>query len=145
MLPPIKTKADLDMIIKRHKRWRGRQRILALYHCRRAVKNLRFRNELDAFEVKRYIGKIKTLIVQEERLWTSKGNTLPIKRTSPRRAVAPELEKETPAIMPIFTLPAKKLATERGIDMAAMIGTGKNGKVTKADVQRAIDGNEPVG
>ena len=39
---------------------------------------------------------------------------------------------------------ARKLAEERGIDPATIAGTGKDGRITKEDVQRAIDSPPPA-
>ena len=48
---------------------------------------------------------------------------------------------ETPAVASTHPAPsARKLADEQGIDIAAVAGTGRGGRVTKEDVQREIDG-----
>ena len=39
---------------------------------------------------------------------------------------------------------ARKLAEEQGIDPATISGTGKDGRITKEDVQRAIDSPAPA-
>lgn len=44
-----------------------------------------------------------------------------------------------PAETPDPTSGAKTLAEEEGIDLSEVEGTGKNGRVTKSDVQDALD------
>ena len=40
---------------------------------------------------------------------------------------------------PSVSAAAEKLASEAGVDLSAIEGTGKNGNVTKGDVQAVID------
>ena len=63
----------------------------------------------------------------------------PAQAAQPARA-APQPEKAaaTAAAMPA----AQKLAAEKNVDMAAISGTGRGGRVTKADVLQAIKGGE---
>jgi 2-oxoisovalerate dehydrogenase E2 component (dihydrolipoyl transacylase) len=48
-----------------------------------------------------------------------------------------------PAARPMATPPVRKYAKERGIDLAQLEGTGKNGRVTREDVDRALTPPEP--
>jgi pyruvate dehydrogenase E2 component (dihydrolipoamide acetyltransferase) len=40
---------------------------------------------------------------------------------------------------------AKRIAAERGVDLAALQGTGPNGMITREDVEQAADGGSPGG
>ena len=55
-------------------------------------------------------------------------------------AAEPPMPAETAPVSPA----ARKLAEEQGIDPATIAGTGKDGRITKEDVQRAIDSPPPV-
>ena len=130
MLPPIKNREQLAIVMKRYKRWRGKQRLLALYQCQRTVKNLRFRNEMTAAEVKITTGKLRRLIAAEESRWVAGGGELPIRRNSMRGTPTP----------PTWQPQAHALALGLKIDTASIVGTGWEGRITLPDVQRAISG-----
>ncbi len=56
---------------------------------------------------------------------------------------------ETPALVdghkPVYASPAvRRLARERGIDLRAVEGTGRKGRITKADVQEYVPGAAPA-
>jgi 2-oxoglutarate dehydrogenase E2 component (dihydrolipoamide succinyltransferase) len=57
-------------------------------------------------------------------------------RTEVKTAPKPAAKPASPAAMPA----ARKLAAEKGVDTAAVGGTGRGERVTKADVQQAIEG-----
>ncbi|MGC8462530.1 MAG: dihydrolipoamide acetyltransferase family protein [Acidimicrobiales bacterium] len=50
--------------------------------------------------------------------------------------VAPELSARPPIASPIV----RRLAAQNGLDLSTVVGTGPSGRVTRADVERAIDG-----
>jgi 2-oxoisovalerate dehydrogenase E2 component (dihydrolipoyl transacylase) len=52
--------------------------------------------------------------------------------TAPRAAAAP-------ATRPMATPPVRKYAKDRGIDLAELEGTGKEGRITREDVDRALE------
>ena len=57
-------------------------------------------------------------------------------RTEVKTAPKPAAKPASPAAMPA----ARKLAAEKGVDTAAVGGTGRGERVTKEDVQQAIEG-----
>jgi 2-oxoglutarate dehydrogenase E2 component (dihydrolipoamide succinyltransferase) len=57
-------------------------------------------------------------------------------RTEVKTAPKPAAKPASPAAMPA----ARKLAAEKGVDTAAVGGTGRGERVTKADVLRAVEG-----
>jgi 2-oxoisovalerate dehydrogenase E2 component (dihydrolipoyl transacylase) len=59
--------------------------------------------------------------------------------TAPATAAAPV----APATRPMATPPVRKYAKDRGIDLAELEGTGKDGRVTREDVDRALTSPEP--
>ena len=59
--------------------------------------------------------------------------------TAPAAAAAPV----APATRPMATPPVRKYAKDRGIDLAELEGTGKDGRVTREDVDRALTSPEP--
>jgi len=63
-------------------------------------------------------------------------------------AAAPAAAEESPAAASgeaILSPAARKLAEEHNVDPAAVKGTGKDGRVTKEDVQAYIDGKQSAG
>ena len=50
--------------------------------------------------------------------------------------VAPELPARPPIASPIV----RRLASRNGLDLSTLVGTGPSGRVTRSDVERAIDG-----
>ena len=59
--------------------------------------------------------------------------------TVPDQPVEPDSKKRSVAAGPRVTPVAQRLADRHGIDADAVEGTGPDGRVTKEDVQRAID------
>jgi pyruvate dehydrogenase E2 component (dihydrolipoamide acetyltransferase) len=59
--------------------------------------------------------------------------------TVPDQPVEPDSKKRSVAAGPRITPVAQRLADRHGIDVDAVEGTGPDGRVTKEDVQRAID------
>jgi 2-oxoisovalerate dehydrogenase E2 component (dihydrolipoyl transacylase) len=58
--------------------------------------------------------------------------------TAPSPPTAP-----APAVRAMATPPVRKYAKDRGIDLAQLEGTGKDGRVTREDVDRALTAPEP--
>jgi 2-oxoglutarate dehydrogenase E2 component (dihydrolipoamide succinyltransferase) len=57
-------------------------------------------------------------------------------RAEAKAAPKPSAKPAAPAAMPA----ARKLAAEKGVDAAAIDGSGRGGRVTKEDVQQAVEG-----
>ena len=71
--------------------------------------------------------------------------------TAPPSAPAPSAPAATaaaaaaPATRPMATPPVRKYAKDRGIDLAELVGTGKEGRITREDVDRALEAEpEPL-
>ena len=45
-----------------------------------------------------------------------------------------------PAQRPRATPPVRRYAKDRGVDLAALVGTGRDGRITREDVDGALDG-----
>jgi 2-oxoisovalerate dehydrogenase E2 component (dihydrolipoyl transacylase) len=58
-------------------------------------------------------------------------------------AAAPAAAPVAPATRPMATPPVRKYAKDRGIDLGQLEGTGKDGRVTREDVDRALTSPEP--
>ncbi len=58
-------------------------------------------------------------------------------------AAAPVVEDNTGSPPPVSPI-ARRIAEERGIDLAAIKGTGPNGRIVRADVENAVPGGTPV-
>jgi 2-oxoisovalerate dehydrogenase E2 component (dihydrolipoyl transacylase) len=56
---------------------------------------------------------------------------------------AQEPAAPAPAARPMATPPVRKYAKDRGIDLAGLEGTGKDGRITREDVDRALTAPEP--
>jgi 2-oxoisovalerate dehydrogenase E2 component (dihydrolipoyl transacylase) len=67
----------------------------------------------------------------------------PQARRRRRVAAAADGEGAAPATRPMATPPVRKYAKDRGIDLAQLEGTGKDGRVTREDVDRALVSAEP--
>ena len=63
---------------------------------------------------------------------------------APSADAAAPVAQASPAQAAPTSPAARKLAEERGIDPATIAGTGKDGRITKEDVQRAIDSPPPA-
>ena len=72
------------------------------------------------------------------------------RRRSPRSAVSPVVEPQGspttgPNRVPRVTSPlVRRMAREAGLSVAAILGTGPDGLITRRDVQAAIAGSQPV-
>ena len=66
----------------------------------------------------------------------------------PPAIAAPAMAKAAPAAPagdPVIASPlAKRLAAEKGVDLAALTGSGPNGRIVKADVEGATPGSAPA-
>jgi 2-oxoisovalerate dehydrogenase E2 component (dihydrolipoyl transacylase) len=49
-----------------------------------------------------------------------------------------------PAQRPKATPPVRRYARDRGVDLAALVGTGKDGRITREDVDGALDAGQPA-
>ncbi|HKQ00321.1 MAG TPA: biotin/lipoyl-containing protein, partial [Actinomycetes bacterium] len=47
-----------------------------------------------------------------------------------------------PAQRPRATPPVRRYAKDRGVDLAALVGTGRDGRITREDVDGALDGSQ---
>ena len=63
--------------------------------------------------------------------------------SSPAPAAAPVVADSTGAPPPVSPI-ARRIADERGIDLATIKGTGPNGRIVRADVENAVPGGAPV-
>ncbi|MEO3435107.1 2-oxoglutarate dehydrogenase complex dihydrolipoyllysine-residue succinyltransferase [Inquilinus sp. CAU 1745] len=64
----------------------------------------------------------------------------PAKEEPAPKSAAKDEETEDSSADGIFMPAARKLAEEHGLDAGALKGTGKGGRITKEDVQKAIEG-----
>jgi pyruvate/2-oxoglutarate dehydrogenase complex dihydrolipoamide acyltransferase (E2) component len=55
------------------------------------------------------------------------------------KALVPEVQNKAAAPEPDATDAARKLAEEHGLDLAALKGSGANGRITVPDVQAAVE------
>jgi pyruvate dehydrogenase E2 component (dihydrolipoamide acetyltransferase) len=72
--------------------------------------------------------------------------TAPLLAAAPRRvaAVAANGATTTPAGRPLASPATRKLARDRGVDLAAVSGSGPGGRVLREDVEQAVRGAEPA-
>jgi pyruvate dehydrogenase E2 component (dihydrolipoamide acetyltransferase) len=57
---------------------------------------------------------------------------------------APAVAPAEPAQRPKATPPVRRYAKDRGVDLAALVGTGKDGRITRDDVDGALDAGQPA-
>jgi 2-oxoisovalerate dehydrogenase E2 component (dihydrolipoyl transacylase) len=67
--------------------------------------------------------------------------------TFPHRGAEPGAGsvQAAPAQRPKATPPVRRYARDRGVDLAALVGTGKDGRITREDVDGALDAGQPAG
>lgn len=96
------------------------------------------KNEGDTVESGEVIGKFKE---------GAAGESKPAESKSEAKAEAPEAEEKSEAASgdAILSPAARKLAEENNVDPSAVKGTGKDGRVTKEDVQNYVDSNKSSG
>ena len=70
---------------------------------------------------------------------TSGSATLPLRGAEPGGSLP-----AAPAQRPKATPPVRRYARDRGVDLAALVGTGKDGRITREDVDGALDAGEPA-
>jgi pyruvate dehydrogenase E2 component (dihydrolipoamide acetyltransferase) len=69
----------------------------------------------------------------------------PLKSPGEPEARAPKEHERAPSGQRIFASPlARRIATEKGIDLAAIKGSGPNGRIVKADVEKAKPAAAPA-
>src|SRR5690554_317246 len=73
------------------------------------------------------------------------GESKPAESKSEAKAEAPQEEAAASSGDAILSPAARKLAEENNVDPAAVKGTGKDGRVTKEDVQNHVDSNKSSG
>ena len=66
--------------------------------------------------------------------------TLPLRGAEPGARSLPA----APAQRPKATPPVRRYARDRGVDLAALVGTGKDGRITREDVDGALDAGRPA-
>jgi pyruvate dehydrogenase E2 component (dihydrolipoamide acetyltransferase) len=66
--------------------------------------------------------------------------TLPLRGAEPGGGSVPA----APAQRPKATPPVRRYARDRGVDLAAVVGTGRDGRITREDVDGALDAGEPA-
>jgi len=106
-LPVVKTKEDILTVIKQNRRWRRRQRVLALKLCKKQLMILGMRNHITMQETQEIRRRLIPLLNKEEQLL--------------RRETIPEA---TPA--------AAKFALENEIDLSEV---SHDTKITMKDVR----------
>ncbi len=60
--------------------------------------------------------------------------------TPPPSPPAPLASSTTPALAPRSTPPVRLYAKQHGVDLATLVGTGREGLITRSDVERALAG-----
>ncbi|MAC24264.1 2-oxoglutarate dehydrogenase complex dihydrolipoyllysine-residue succinyltransferase [Marinobacter sp.] len=96
------------------------------------------KNKGDTVESGEVIGKFKE---------GAAGESKPAESKSEAKAEAPKAEEKSEAASgdAILSPAARKLAEENNVDPSAVKGTGKDGRVTKEDVQNYVDSNKSSG
>lgn len=125
MLPIVRTLEDIQTVMRQNRRWRRRQRILALRKCNKQLGILRMRNEVpidDAFSIRADLLK---MLRMEERLYQEKdgGDLDSLRQYRP----TPVVDNVTPA--------ARDLAEDLGVSLLSVEGTGKDGRIIVKDVR----------
>jgi 2-oxoisovalerate dehydrogenase E2 component (dihydrolipoyl transacylase) len=64
--------------------------------------------------------------------------TLPLRGADP----GGDSPQAAPAQRPRATPPVRRYAKDRGVDLAALVGTGRDGRITREDVDGALDGSQ---
>jgi 2-oxoisovalerate dehydrogenase E2 component (dihydrolipoyl transacylase) len=64
--------------------------------------------------------------------------------TLPHRGAEPGAGSLQAAQRPKATPPVRRYAKDRGVDLAALVGTGRDGRITREDVDDAIDSAQPA-
>jgi len=123
MIPVPKTPEDILTIAKQRQRWSPRQRVIALRAALKRINILRARGDIDPLEAGQLRGVVAPALAQsKQRLKQLTGESEP-------RAHAPRPAGSNVSVA------ARKLATELGIDLAAVTGTGMAGRILKRDVE----------
>jgi 2-oxoisovalerate dehydrogenase E2 component (dihydrolipoyl transacylase) len=86
-----------------------------------------------------------TLVGPGERQPTRRRRVATHART-PNRDGAPPLDsrEHPPAQRPKATPPVRRYARDRGVDLAALVGTGRDGRITREDVDGALETARPA-
>lgn len=110
-LPIVKTKEDILTVIKQNRRWRRRQRVLALKICKKQLMILGMRNDITMQETQAIRRKLIPMLNREEEL----------------------LKKET---LPEVTDAAQKYAAKNRIDLTKVTYTNR---ITMKDVREYVN------
>lgn len=127
MLPLIKTLDDIERVMKFNRRWRRRQRVLALRKCQKQVRILRMREEITPEQAASVNRRLLPMLKQEEQTFKRRGGdmdslTPPVRRPEPDATEA-----------------AVDLAEEHEIDLSKVTGSGKDGRIVVRDVRELLD------
>ena len=93
------------------------------------------------------VGEMLVVIEADQEAATTPDEAPP---TPPPTVETPPQElTPTPAHTPVADRPSamplvRKLARERGVDLAAIVGTGVGGRITRADVERVLSAPAPA-
>ena len=110
-LPVVKTKEDILTVIRQNRRWRRRQRVLALKACKKQLMILRRRKDITIQEMQEVSRALLPMLNKEEQL----------------------LKRET---LPEVTEAARKLAVENKIDLTKVEYTNR---ITIKDVREHVN------
>ena len=68
-LPVVRTVEDIFTVMRQNRRWRRRQRVLALKRCKRQLMILRMRGDVTPQQVVNVNRKLMPMLNREEELW----------------------------------------------------------------------------
>lgn len=80
------------------------------------------------------------LATRKHRRQGSRPATAPPTPPAPPAPSAPSVTATQPALAPRSTPPVRLYAKQHGVDLATLVGTGRDGLITRGDVERALSG-----